>query len=91
MVVTANLCASNVEQSSSVTCAGDGIYTGAMVLNDGTSATLDCQDASHLADNILWRGPSRQLTSQPYTNHLHSNVPCHRVSESKVLNGTRQH
>ena len=62
-------------QCRSVTCAGDCIYTGAMVLNNGTGATLDCQDASHLADDILWRCPPGHLTGQPYTDHLHSSMP----------------
>ena len=46
-----------------------------MVLYDGSSTTLDCQNARHLTDDILWRRPSRQLASQPNSNHLQDHGP----------------
>lgn len=53
-----------------VTCAGNGINTRSKVLHNGTSASLDSQDAGHLQDHILGGGPSLQGTSQLNTNNL---------------------
>ena len=52
------------------TRAGDGINTRAKVLHDGSSTSLDCQDACYLADDVLGRRPSGHLACQPYSNHL---------------------
>ena len=41
-----------------------------MVLYNGSSTTLDCQNACHLTDDILGGCPSRQFASQPNSNHL---------------------
>lgn len=52
------------------TCAGDGIHARAIVLHNGASATLDSEDPSHLADDVLGRVPLSQLASQLDTNDL---------------------
>lgn len=44
--------------------ARDGIDTRAMVLNDGASTTLDGQDIGDLENDILGRGPARELASK---------------------------
>lgn len=41
-----------------------------MVLYDGPGASLHCQDAGHLQDDVLRRRPARQGARQLHTNHL---------------------
>lgn len=53
-----------------LTSAGNGVYSWAVVLYNGSSASLHCQDAGHLQDDILRRSPARQGAGQPHTNHL---------------------
>lgn len=53
-----------------ITSAGDGVHSRSMVLHNSPSATLHSQDASHLQDDVLWRGPARQGACQPHSNHL---------------------
>lgn len=53
-----------------LTSARDGINSRSMILHNCTSATLHSQDASHLQDDILWRGPTWQGSCQLHSNHL---------------------
>lgn len=53
-----------------LTSAGDGVNSRSMILHNGSSATLHSQDAGHLQDDILWRGPARQGSGQLHSNHL---------------------
>lgn len=53
-----------------LTSAGDRVNPRSVILNNGSSATLYSQDASHLQDDILWRGPTRQGSCQLHSNHL---------------------
>mmetsp|Transcript_11978 Transcript_11978/g.32744 ORF Transcript_11978/g.32744 Transcript_11978/m.32744 type:complete len:250 (-) Transcript_11978:514-1263(-) len=48
----------------------EGLSAWAMVLYNGASATLHGQDACHLEDDILVRGPLGQLAGQLHANHL---------------------
>lgn len=41
-----------------LTGAGYGVNPWTVVFHNGSSATLHCQDASHLQDNILGRCPA---------------------------------
>lgn len=50
--------------------AWDGINSRSMILHDCSSAAFHGQDASHLQDDILRRGPARQSSCQPHSNHL---------------------
>lgn len=52
------------------TSARKRVDTRAVVLNDGTSTTLDSEETSDLENDILGGGPSVQLTSQLDTNDL---------------------
>lgn len=53
-----------------LTSAWDGINSRSMILHDGSSAAFYSQDASHLQDDILWRGPTRKGPCQSYSNYL---------------------
>lgn len=53
-----------------LTSAGDGVNSRPMILHNGSSAALHSQDASHLQDDILWRGPPGQGSCQLHSNHL---------------------
>ncbi len=53
-----------------LTSAGDGVNSRPMILHNGPSAALHSQNASHLQDDILWRGPARQGSCQPHSDHL---------------------
>ena len=52
------------------TSTGQRVDTRTVVLNDGTSTTLDSQETGDLQDNILGGGPARHLTSQADTDNL---------------------
>lgn len=41
-----------------LTSAGNGVNSWTVVLHNGSSASLHCQDASHLQDDILRRRPA---------------------------------
>ncbi|KAI6755925.1 hypothetical protein HG531_005031 [Fusarium graminearum] len=56
--------------NSSHTSARDGIGSGAVVFDDGTSATLDSEDISNLEDNILRSSPAVELAGQLNTNDV---------------------
>jgi hypothetical protein len=55
---------------SSHTSARNSIGSRAVVLDDGTSATLDSEDISDLEDNVLGGSPAVELTSQLNTNDV---------------------
>lgn len=42
-----------------------------MVLHDGASAALDCEDASYFENDVLWTGPAAHRTGQLDSNNLH--------------------
>jgi len=52
------------------TSAGQGVDTGAVVLNDSTSTTLDSQQTGNLQDDILGGSPAGHLASQADTDDL---------------------
>jgi hypothetical protein len=56
--------------NGSHTSARQGLDTRAVVLNNGTSSTLDGEDTSNLEDDVLGRGPARKLTSELDTDNL---------------------
>ncbi len=56
--------------NGSHTSARDGLEARSKVLNNGTSAALDCEDTGELADDILGGSPARELTSELHTNNL---------------------
>lgn len=41
-----------------LTGARNGVYSWAVVLYNGSSASLHCQDAGHLQDDVLRRSPA---------------------------------
>lgn len=41
-----------------LTSAGDGVNSRPVILHNGTSTALHSQDASHLQDDVLRRGPA---------------------------------
>ena len=47
----------------------DGARAGAEVLDDGAGAALDGQDAGHLEDHVLGRGPAVELAGQLDADH----------------------
>lgn len=53
-----------------LTSAGDGVNSRPMILHDGSRATLHSQDARHLQDDVLRRGPAREGAREPHSNHL---------------------
>ena len=73
------------------TCAGDVVHARAVVLHNGASAALDCEDAGHLADDVLGRAPLGQLAGQPHANHLpHSpNVRKFKICKTAMLQVVR--
>jgi hypothetical protein len=52
------------------TSAGEGLNTGSVVLNDGTSTTLDGEETSDLQDDILGGGPAGHLTGEADTDNV---------------------
>lgn len=57
-------------QGTLLTSTGDVVNSRPVVLNDGSSASLDSQDTGHLQDDVLGRRPARHLASQFHSYHL---------------------
>ena len=57
-------------QGGGGTCAGDVVNARTEVLDDGASATLHCQDAGQLADDVLGCSPVGHLACQLHADHL---------------------
>ena len=52
------------------TSTREGLYSGTVVLDDGTGSTLDGQDTCDLENDVLGRGPAVHLSVEVDTNDL---------------------